>query len=233
MLPYASQPSLSLGGIRIPAFGLLAVSAILTGRWMFVRRARRFGFSYAGIAPLYMTLLIAGFAGALIAGTPGRILPRAGFSSIGAVAGALAAGAAYCRIKRYDSGRCLVLLDIAAFAAPFAAAVGRLGCTLAHDHRGLSSTGWLAFRFPEGPRYDLGFVDFIFLVALCGAFLLLDRKPRPAGFFFGIAATTYGAFRVWRATLAANPGPVPWVLIAITGVLAWALARRRAQRFAC
>jgi prolipoprotein diacylglyceryltransferase len=48
----------------------------------------------------------------------------------------------------------LRLLDTAAFAVPFAAALGRLGCALAHEHPGRLSKSWLAVRYPGGARYD-------------------------------------------------------------------------------
>ncbi|MDP8979305.1 MAG: hypothetical protein M3O35_01795, partial [Acidobacteriota bacterium] len=91
------------------------------------------------------------------------------------------------------------------YGLPFAWMIGRLGCALAHDHRGLPSTSWIAVRFPEGPRYDLGLIEFLFLIVLATAFRILDRRPRPVGFFFGLFGVVYGAFRIWLDTLHIQP----------------------------
>jgi phosphatidylglycerol:prolipoprotein diacylglycerol transferase len=100
--------------------------------------------------------------------------------------------------------------------------IGRLGCTLAHDHPGLPSTSWIAVRFPEGPRYDLGLIEFLFLIALTAAFYFLDRRPRPVGFYFGLYGVMYGGFRIWLDTLHIQPmrfyGGMAGVVI---GLLGW------------
>ena len=64
-------------------------------------------------------------------------------------------------------------LDIIAYAMPIGWMIGRLGCTLAHDHRGLASTSWIAVNFPEGPRYDLGLIEFLFLIGWSLLFVCL------------------------------------------------------------
>ena len=114
-----------------------------------------------------------------------------------------------------------------AYSLPFAWMLGRLGCALAHDHRGLWSTNWIAVRFPEGARYDLGLVEFLFLIGLAALFRWLDRSGRPAGFFFGLYGVTYGLFRAWLDTLHIQPfrffGGATAVLIGLAGwaAMAW------------
>ncbi len=101
-------------------------------------------------------------------------------------------------------------LDIIAYAMPIGWMIGRLGCTLAHDHRGLASTSWIAVNFPEGPRYDLGLIEFLFLIGMVTMNRLLDRRPRPVGFFFGIFGVVYGGFRIWLDTLHLQPNRFLW-----------------------
>jgi prolipoprotein diacylglyceryltransferase len=213
MLPYYQQPVLAVGPLRIHWFALLGVAAVLTGRSILLRRARRFGIDREEMAPLYLSMLLGGIAGAVLAG----------FASIGAIAGGAAGATLWCGLRRWPIARAIQGADIVAFATPFAGAIGRMGCTLAHDHRGLPSRAWFAFRFPEGGRYDLGFIDFVFLSVLCVVFVVLDRKPRAAGFFIGVAACSYGAFRLWRGTLEASPQFVPWMLVCLfgTALLGW------------
>lgn len=217
MLPYFPQPAFSIGPFRVYAWALLAVAALLIARWIVLRRARGFGIAYQEIAPLYLTIVITGLAGAVVGGLAST---RGGIASIGAIAGACAGGFACSVLRRWSWARMGTLLDIAAFASPFAGAIGRLGCTLAHEHRGLPSQGWFAFQFPEGARYDLGFIDLLFLIALCILFLVLDRKPREPLFFFAIAGTAYGAFRLWRETLDLTANFAPWAAVCALGIAA-------------
>lgn len=121
------------------------------------------------------------------------------------------------------------------YALPLAWMFGRLGCALAHDHRGLPSTSWIAVQFPEGPRYDLGIVEFLFLIGLAVTFRLLDRRPRPTGFFFGLFGVVYGSFRIWLDTLHIQPmrfyGGAAAVVIGLLGWIAMsAFERSRTAR---
>jgi phosphatidylglycerol:prolipoprotein diacylglycerol transferase len=103
-------------------------------------------------------------------------------------------------------------LDVIAFVFPFAWAIGRLACTTAHDHPGTLTTFPLAvsLKTPEAMAYitamyqdagrlaelpgpselarmafhDLGWYEFLYtLLAIVPVFLLLDRRPRPPGFY--------------------------------------------------
>jgi phosphatidylglycerol:prolipoprotein diacylglycerol transferase len=103
-------------------------------------------------------------------------------------------------------------LDVIAFVFPFAWAIGRLACTAAHDHPGTLTTFPLAvsLKTPEARAYitavyqdagrlaelpgpselsrmafhDLGWYEFLYtLLAIVPVFLLLDRRPRPPGFY--------------------------------------------------
>lgn len=227
MLPYYPQPVFAVGSLRIHAFALCAVAAILTARWIVLRRARRFGIGYEEITPLYLAVVIAGLSGAVAEAlfTSGR-----GLSSHGAILGGLAGGIACCWVQRLSWMRGLMLLDIAAFAAPFAGAIGRLGCTIAHDHRGLPSEGWFAFHFPEGGRYDLGFFDLLFLSALCTCFVALDHKPRPPLFFLGVSAFAYGSFRVYREHFDITSNFAPWIVVCAIGLAALVLGAQTITR---
>ena len=83
--------------------------------------------------------------------------------------------------------------------------IGRVGCALVHDHKGLFTHSWIAVRFPEGARFDLGLIECLFLAALSALFLWLDRRPRPVGFYFGLFWLCYGLFRVLLDTLHVQP----------------------------
>jgi phosphatidylglycerol:prolipoprotein diacylglycerol transferase len=217
MLPYFPQPVIAMGEWNIHAFSVTMASAIVVGRGIVLRRARRFTIGRDAMVVLYLCVLLAGIAGA----TAGLLSPSGGtLTSFGGAIAGLAAAILFCRWRRYSYVRMLWMFDVLAFAGTFAAALGRLGCALTHDHPGVPSTGWLAVRFPGGPRYDLGLLDFLFLVALCAAFCWLDRRPRPAGFFLFTGMIAYGAFRILRAPLELEPHVIEWALVCLAGIAA-------------
>lgn len=103
--------------------------------------------------------------------------------------------------RRLPAAAIARFLDCVAFAFPFAWAVARAGCALAHDHPGVPSTHWLAVQFPGGPRWDLGLVEFLYTILIAGAFLLLDRRPRPTGLHAGLFLALYGPARFAMETV--------------------------------
>lgn len=244
MIPYFPQPVLTLGPIQIHAFGVLTVVAVLVGGRTMLRRAHRMGIPLEEMFRFCFVIFVCGMAGAHLAKTimdnvpafesdPLEIFRKsAGVRSLGGISGGFLGGLLWCRLHRLTFFETLRRLDIVAYAIPFAWMFGRLGCALAHDHRGIVSTSWIAVQFPEGPRYDLGLIEFLFLIGLSIAFRLLDRKPRPVGFFFGLYGVVYGGFRIWLDTLHVQPmrfyGGAAGVAIGLLGWIAmYALNRSR------
>jgi phosphatidylglycerol:prolipoprotein diacylglycerol transferase len=111
-----------------------------------------------------------------------------------------------------DASARLRYLDVIAYVFPFAWAIGRVACTTAHDHPGTvtmfplgislkspEAQAYIAFFYREAGRsadlpqpaalakmafHDLGWYEFLYMSCLMvPAFLALDRKPRPPGFF--------------------------------------------------
>jgi phosphatidylglycerol:prolipoprotein diacylglycerol transferase len=97
--------------------------------------------------------------------------------------------------RRLSAHQRLVFVDCLMFALPFTLALGRLGCALQHDHLGIASEHALAVRFPGGPRFDLGVLEFLYVSLMCIAFLAADLWRWPAGFFLGLFFTLYGPVR--------------------------------------
>ena len=234
MIPFHPQPTFRFGTFEIHAYGVMAAVAIIASGWIIVRRGRRNGFSGQDLFQLWFWMYLGAALGAHLFSAvlddlprflahPARVLHFQGISSIGAGSVAFVAGLIWCRARRrslFDSFR---LLDIVAFAMPFAWAIGRLGCALAHDHRGLASASWIAVRFPEGPRYDLGLIEFLLLLGMSAVFLIVDREPRPAGFFTGLVGVMYGGIRICVGAFIEQPmrflgGSISVVI----GLLVWA-----------
>jgi len=135
-------------------------------------------------------------------------------SSFGGFAGGLLGLWLFFRFKArdVDATTRLRYLDAIAYVFPFAWAIGRIACTVAHDHPGTVTTFPLGIRLdsPEAQAYiasfyreagrlaelpppaalarmafhDLGWYEFLYTSCLMvPAFLALDRKPHPPGFF--------------------------------------------------
>jgi phosphatidylglycerol:prolipoprotein diacylglycerol transferase len=151
---------------------------------------------------VYLSAMVGAVASKFIMDGPHSSL---GVRSAGGIAGGFIAAAVWCRHHRLSMLETIHRLDVVAYAMPFAWMIGRLGCALAHDHRGLASTSFIAVNFPEGPRYDLGLIEFLYLIPLTLLFKFLDRWPRPIGFFLGLYGILYGGFRVWLDTLHIQP----------------------------
>ena len=79
--------------------------------------------------------------------------------------------------------------------------LGRTGCFSAHDHPGTATDFYLGVYgiCPDQPItvacHDMGLYEAIMAFAMCGLFLLLERKPRFPGFFAGLGLALYGPTR--------------------------------------
>jgi len=226
MIPYFEQPVLHLGPLNIHAFGVLVATAMLVGIRMSLTRCRKFSLDPDLCADLLFYTLIAGFVFAhlvsVLAYFPGEAAKNPlillkiweNISSFGGVLGALFGIWLFFRWKSSSlpPGTGWKYLDVFAFVFPFAWAIGRLGCTVAHDHPGTITHFPLGVSLstPEARAYityfyeaagrladlptskilakmaynDLGWYEFLYtLLVIVPVFLVLDRKPRPTGFF--------------------------------------------------
>lgn len=239
MIPYYPEPVFHIGPVAIEAFRLALVAAVLIGGWIMIRRACRFKMSghlmfsvsrwaiAFGLVGAHVAKLTMDYTSMFLADPAVVFTTSRGIRSIGGLAGGLVGALICCKLRRVPWFETFRLLDIMAFAMPCAFAVGRLGCFLAHDHRGLPSTSRIAVQFPEGPRYDLGLIECLFLIAVSAVFLLLDRKWRRTGFFLGLYGIIYGGFRIWLDTLHMQPMRFyEGGALVLMGTAAWIVMRR-------
>lgn len=226
MIPYFEQPVLHLGPLNIHAFGVLVALAMLVGIQMTLARCKKLSLDPDLCADLLFYTLIAGFVSAhlfaVLAYFPGEVMKNPwmllkiweNISSYGGVLGALFGIWLFFRWRSSSlpPGIGWKYLDAMAYVFPFAWAIGRLGCTVAHDHPGTvtyfplgvslstpEARQYITYFYgaagrlgdlPEAERlstmayHDLGWYEFLYtLLVIVPAFLLLDRKPRLTGFF--------------------------------------------------
>ncbi len=119
--------------------------------------------------------------------------PNPGESVVGMMAGvlAVAAGAWW----RWGSA-ILPHIDVLASVAPVIGALARFGCFLAHDHRGRSSSGLFAVRFPEGARIDLGLFECVAVLAMAGPIWWLWKSRPTPGVVSAVVVTAAIALRI-------------------------------------
>jgi phosphatidylglycerol:prolipoprotein diacylglycerol transferase len=219
MFPYIVSANLQVGGLHLAPFpGLLAI-AIAVGYLIAVNRAKRSGISPQRFTKMGVFVIAAALLGGHLAKfiySPGawrmvEIQPTVlldifnGQASFGGFIGGYLAAQAFLWWNPIPFRDRYLYGDATAFAVPFAWWIGRLGCYLVHDHPGIRTTSFLGVRYPGGTRYDLGLLEMLFLIALAALFLLLDRKPRPRGFFYVAFVLLYGLFRLGLDRLHVDP----------------------------
>jgi phosphatidylglycerol:prolipoprotein diacylglycerol transferase len=207
LLPYIPQPTLDLGFYRIEAFVVLVAAAVVTEFQIVMRRAPRHGIAPRTASSLLGWAIGLGLLSAhvfdVVAYYPERLAENplellrfwGGVSSFGGMLGGLLGLGLVMRRRGMSAAEQLRFVDVLIFALPFTLAVGRLGCALQHDHPGVSSSHWLAVAFPDGPRFDLGLLEFFYVSGLAALFALLGRRPRPDGFYLGLFFLAYGPVR--------------------------------------
>jgi phosphatidylglycerol---prolipoprotein diacylglyceryl transferase len=208
VIPYIEQPAIQLGSFKFHAFGLLAVAAILVGIWIVVRRAPRSGLDHEKVRDVVTWTVVWGIVGSHVfselAYFPERVAANplilvqiwGSMSAFGGILGGLAAAVVLLRRASFTAAESWRFVDDVAFAFPFSWIFGRLGCALAHDHPGIPSTHWLAVRYPGGPRFDLGVLEFFFAAAVSVLVLVVDRLRPPTGTYVGLFFLLYGPFRL-------------------------------------
>ena len=227
MFPYFPQPEYHLfGPVTIHAFGAIVALAVIVGWRMVLARARRKGLDPERFEDLLLYVILSGFVVAhlysVLAYFPREAMEDPllllkfweNISSFGGFVGGLLGLWLFFRFKArdVDAAARLLYLDVIAYVFPFAWAIGRAACSVAHDHPGTVTTfplgislksseaqAYIAFFYREAGRlaelpppavlskmafHDLGWYEFLYMSCLMvPAFLVLDRKSRPPGFF--------------------------------------------------
>lgn len=207
MLPYVQEPTLDLGFYQLKPFPALVAVALIVQFQLVMRRAAQRGFERRTASALIGWAIFLGLVGAhvfnAVVYTPQKLLSDplelvrvwGELSSFGGIVFGLAGLYWAMRRQRLSAAEMTRFVDCVIFALPFCLAIGRAGCALQHDHPGISSSHWLAVAFPEGPRFDLGLLEFFYVSAMAGIFLILDRWRWPDGFFIGLFFALYGPVR--------------------------------------
>jgi phosphatidylglycerol:prolipoprotein diacylglycerol transferase len=226
VIPYHEQPSLHIGPVTVHAFGVLVAIAVLTGLVLGGRRFRQLGLNAQAAEGFAGCVLVCGFLGAHLFSVlfyfPREVVENPlillkvweDISSFGGIGGGMIGVWLYFRLKAPSVDRITrwVYLDVAAYVFPVSLAIGRVACSLAHDHPGTLTSFPLAVsletdaaqayiegvyraseRLGELPSptalarlgfHDLGWYEFLYLSLLVvPVTLALGRKARMPGTF--------------------------------------------------
>jgi phosphatidylglycerol---prolipoprotein diacylglyceryl transferase len=223
VIPYFEIPPFGPYGL-IHAFGVLVATGILLGAWAVRKRARQIGLDDLDASSMTTWAIVVGFiishlfdvifyqpdtlakywreifsppAGsstgpALLDFVKFLLIPLYGISSMGGFLGALIAMLYWCWSRKKPLWP---FADSAIFGLMQGWLFGRLGCFSAHDHPGRHTDFFLAVRYPDGPRHDLGLYEAIYAGLFTAIFWALYRKPRRVGTYLAITCLTYAPLR--------------------------------------
>ena len=238
MIPWIHSEVFFIGPIPFRTWGTFVAAGFLVASYIAARRARNKHLDEKVVWDLAFWMLIAAFVGSRIfhvvfydpthyLAHPADIIdPRQpGFAIYGGFLACALVFWLYVKRKKLDF---FAYADTLIWGVPWGCGIGRIGCFLIHDHPGTLSSFILAVKYPDGQaRHDLGLYLSIagFVTGLI--FLLLDRKPRGPGFWFGAFIVLDGITRFWldfyRITDAKllSLTPTQWLTIPLIGFGCW------------
>lgn len=251
VIPWFELPSLSLGPVTIQSFGVLSALGIFAAASLSARAARRMGKEPQVILDFAVVGVLAGVVlGHLVhlffyhpeeLDTPWRIFKFwEGLSSMGGLAGGVLAAIVWFRLKRI---RFHDYADAFALGVAPGWGVARLGCFSVHDHPGVKTDFFLAVRFADGPRHDLGLYEAILLFGIGLLLWALLRRGALRGRLLAVLALVYGVGRFFLDFLRASDVPyadarhlgltfAQYAAVALVGYAVWAFVRIRPTGFA-
>lgn len=205
------------GPLKIHSFGLFVAIGLLITFTLASRRAeKKMGASGEEVQNFGIYLVVIGWIFAHIFNVifyePDKLMedPLILFKVWGSISsyGGLFGGifAAWIWRWRHPEKDFLAWCDLAAWGLTFSWFFGRVGCASVHDHPGAPTDFMLGIQFPDGVvRHDLGFYEAIWWFFICMAVLILDRKPRPRGFYLAVVPIMYAPIRFTLDFLRVGP----------------------------
>jgi phosphatidylglycerol---prolipoprotein diacylglyceryl transferase len=249
VIPYIDIPPYHLFGlIPIQPFGVLVGIALVVGYSLGRRRARLTGLDPQICADGMVWIVVSGFIVAHLVSVifyfPHRILDNplvllavwSGLSSFGGYVGGALGAYLYFRRKGVSI---IKYVDAITFGMVPAWILGRLGCTVVHDHPGRETAFFLGVKYKDGIiRHDLGLYEMLLAVVLTIIIYSL-KKVRPFdGFYPALMLLIYSPVRFVldylrvgdKTYLGLTPGQ--YFSIVMMGVAVWLIVRgirRRGQ----
>src|SRR5687768_14153712 len=150
MIPYFEQPSFNLGPLSIHAFGVIVAASVFIGLMISERRFDKLGLDRSIGDRMAWWLIAGGFLGAhlfaVIFYFPEKVVQNplilllvwGDISSFGSILGGLAGVWLFFRLRHrdVDATTRARFLDVGVYVFVISLMIGRIGCSVAHDHPG-------------------------------------------------------------------------------------------------
>lgn len=223
-VPFFSLGTLHIG-IPFEPFGAIVVSGVFIGAYVLRLYAARYGIAPDVARNLTTWIVITGAIGAHLFEV--LMYKRArmdsdpwllfklwdGISSYGGFLGGAIGYALFVRWKRLSPG---VIADTVMIGLLVAFSIGRIGCTIIHDHVGSATASWMGTDYPRAElarrgllsafpgagdlvrAHNLGLYELLFLIPLNALVLTLafqSHHPLPAGFIAILVGLLYAPAR--------------------------------------
>jgi len=204
LIPFYDQPRFQIWGAEIQAWDIFVGVGFIIGVLVAARAARKSALDPQVIFDYGPWALVWGFSGAhlvhcfayephLLAENPWFILQIwSGLSSFGGFLGATLALIVFFRRREESFWDYADSLGMGLVPAWF---IARVGCFVAHDHKGALSDFALAVDFPGGARHDLGLYEAIFTFVIWMVILVLWRLNPRRCLIGGVICTMYAIGR--------------------------------------
>jgi phosphatidylglycerol:prolipoprotein diacylglycerol transferase len=211
-IPWFKLEGLTIPGtsIGIQPFGVLVALGVIFGVRLAQWKAKKDGIEPEVVSDCATHVVLIGFIIGhifdLVLYEPYKLLQEPwriffiweNLSSFGGVFGSVVGGFVW---KYRRKQKLLPVYDAIGFGFPLGWVFGRMGCFVVHDHPGSETDFFLAvenYQYPGLPiatRHDLGLYEVFWAVAVVLLFMVLQRKPRPHGFYPAMVAILYAPFR--------------------------------------
>ena len=218
MIPYFQIVSFEIGPLTVYVWGLAVALGFLLATAIARARIERRGLSGEAVTSLAVWIIIGSVIGARLVhaaayqpeiylADPWEIFRvwNGGLSSTGGFLGGTAAAFLFFRRRLLPLPS---YADAVITAFPWGWAVGRLGCFLTHLHPGLRSDFFLAVRFPDGPRLDMGLIEILNALGMAIVIALTRRWFRRDGQAVMIGIAWYSIVRFLTDFLRADDLPM-------------------------
>lgn len=209
-----------LWGIEVYSYGLMIALGILFAGMLFIKRAKKAGYSEDNLFDAILCAVISGVLGGkllyiiveikTIIKDPSILL---NFGNGFVIYGAIILGALglllYCKIKKWNYGK---IFDFAAPAVALAQGFGRIGCLLAGCCYGAETDMWFGITFPSDSLAPSGvhlhptqIYSSVFDFALAVFLILYSRENKKDGRVFSLYVIAYSVGRFFVEFLRNDP----------------------------
>ena len=205
MIPYLLPPELPW--LPLTVFSFLVLSGCIVGSLWGVAYGRRHGLRTVEVLEMAIWVVIPAYLGShvfmALAYYPQKVVSdpmfllrfNEGLSAFGGLLCGVVAFYLHMRMSR-NMQRWRVFGDTLIYGFVVGWIFGRAGCSIVHDHPGISSDFLLAVQYPGGSRHDLGLYELLYTICvLVPVSLWVERRGLPPGSQILAFCLLYGLFR--------------------------------------